>query len=55
MTRTPWNKNKSLKQRAKELSKLHSGKYWKFYDEKTKTIFQWNGKEYVIEYNDKQL
>lgn len=55
MTKTPWNKNKSIQQKAKELTKLYKGKYWKFYDSQTKEIFQWNGEKYVPEYNDKQL
>lgn len=44
-------KNFILNRRALKLSKLHQGKYWKYYDPKTKTIFEWsNSRErYFIE------
>lgn len=40
-----------LNRRALKLSKLHQGKYWKYYDPKTDTVFEWSIKRgrYFIE------
>ena len=46
-------KDQELK--AQELKEKYGGCVWKYYCEETNTIYQWNGDEYVLEFNDKQL